>query len=189
MYSEDVERAIRVALHAHDGQTRKGSADPYVVHPIHIALVLTRHGAPDHVVQAGLLHDVVEDCDGWDVERIEAEFGAEVAEIVAELTEDKTRSWEERKRAGIEKVATMSADAATVKAADKLHNLSSMVRDLARSESPDAFWSHFNGGRDRTLSMARELVEALAPRVGEDLARSLRATVDMLASIDRERRA
>ena len=189
MYSEDVERAIRTALEAHAGQTRKGTDHPYAVHPIHIALLLTRHGAAEHVIQAGLLHDVVEDCDGWDLVRLETEFGTEVTAIVAELTEDKGRTWEERKRAGIDKVATMSPDAATIKAADKLHNLTAMVRDLAAAESAETFWSPFNGGRERTIEMARELIAALAKRVSADLARALEETVDRLEALDGDRRS
>lgn len=183
LYSEGVERAIRTALEAHAGQTRKGTDHPYVVHPIHIALLLTRHGAPEHVIQAALLHDVVEDCDGWDLPRLESNFGTAVADIVAQLTEEKDRSWEERKRAGIDKVATMSAEAAMVKAADKLHNLTSMVRDLAAAESAEVFWAPFNGGRERTLEMADELVAALATRAPAELTAALERTLEQLRNV------
>ena len=179
--------AAAFALEAHAGQTRKGSGVPYACHLLQVAGLVLEHGGAAPQAAAAFLHDVVEDCDDWDLERLEGEFGAEVASIVAELTVDKGRSWEERKRAGVDKVATMSKEAATVKAADKLHNLTSMVRDLTLTTNPSDFWSSFNGGRARTIEMARELVEALATRVHEDLARSLRATLDMLEAVDQER--
>jgi hypothetical protein len=47
-------------------------------HCVHVALVLARLGYDDAVIAAGILHDVVEDCEGWTLERIEREFGAEV---------------------------------------------------------------------------------------------------------------
>ena len=186
MYSPSTERAIQVALEAHAGQTRKGEGDePYVVHPVHIALMLSREGADDATLQAALLHDVVEDSPNWMLEDLEREFGPRVASIVAELTEDKSKAWEERKRAGIEAVARCSSEAATIKAADKLHNLESMARNLASADDPATFWRPFHGGRDRTLAMSEEMVAALERRVAPALARALRATFDRLLEADR----
>ena len=135
-----------------------------MTHPAHVALILTRVGASKRAIQAGLLHDVVEDCDDWTEERVAQEFGAEVASIVAELTEDKERSWEERKLAAAEKALTMSPDGALVKAADQLHNLCSLREALEEAEHPDEVWAGFKGGRDETIRMARLLVEALTGR-------------------------
>lgn len=182
MYSELVERALRAAHAAHAGQRRKCAGEvPYVTHPVHVALVLARLGAAEHVVAAGVLHDVVEDCDGWDHARIEREFGVEVAAIVNELTEDKTRTWEERKQHGIAKARSMSAEAATVKAADKLHNLRTIVAELRSGEPAEQVWSRFRAGRERTIALSTELVEALAERVDPDLGRELRAAARELA--------
>ena len=165
MFDAGIERAIRTATAAHAGQTRKGSELPYITHPVHLALMLERAGAASVTVQAGLLHDVVEDCDDWTLERIEAEFGAEVTGIVAELTEDKTKSWEERKLAAAEKVATMSTEGALVKAVDQLHNLKALEDSLERAEDPAEVWCHFNGGREGTIDMATRLLESLTGRV------------------------
>lgn len=174
MFSSGVERAIAVAIEAHAGQLRRGRGSvPYVVHPLHIAIMLARWGMDEDLVTAGLLHDVVEDSDAWTLERIEAEFGAHLATIVGELTEDKSKSWEERKQSGIDKVARLSSQAATVKAVDKLHNLSSLLAELQGAEDPADVWGRFRGGRDGTLRVAREMVAALAARVDPRLAREL----------------
>jgi (p)ppGpp synthase/HD superfamily hydrolase len=184
MFSAGVERAIHVSLAAHAGQTRKGAADtPYVVHPIHVALLLARHGADEETVQAGLLHDVVEDCPGWPMTRIEREFGPRVAAIVADLTEDKSKSWEERKRWAVEHVAHMSPEAAAVKAADKLHNLSSLLAELRAAPDHAQVWAKFKGGRDRTLQMSAELVDALRGRAPRALAAELDATLVALREV------
>ncbi len=188
MYSQVIERALHVAIAAHEGQSRKGdSSSPYVTHPMHVALMLARFGLDDDVVAAGLLHDVVEDCPGWSVERVQAEFGTHVSGIVAQLTEEKSRSWPERKAQGIAKVPHMSPEAASVKACDKLHNLHSLVNQLRASPDPEIVWAKFNGGRERTLEMSRDLVEALALRVDAKIAKALRAALQSLYEISEER--
>lgn len=183
-FSPGVERAIRVALEAHAGQSRKAAPTvPYAVHPVHVALLLAASGADEEVVQAGLLHDVVEDCPDWDAGRLAAEFGPRVAGIVAELTEDKSLRWEERKRGAIEAVPGLSPAALWIKAIDKLHNLESLCACLEGAADPEAIWEHFTGGRERTLAMARGLVEALGGRVpplSPGLARALREVVGRL---------
>lgn len=189
MHSLAVERALGIALEAHAGQYRKGGGAPYAIHPLHVAILLARWGLDEELIVAGLLHDVVEDCEGWTQERIEAEFGPHVAAIVAELTEDKTRSWEERKAAGIAKVAGMSPQAASVKAADQIHNLHSLGAELRRSDSPAAVWAGFHGGREGTLRVAREMVRALSGRVDPRLARGLRRALREVEEADREQRA
>lgn len=167
VYSAATERAVRAALAAHDGQTRKGSDTPYVSHPIHVALLLARAGADETTIQAGVLHDVVEDCDDWTCERVSAEFGQGVAAIVDELTEDKGKTWEERKRYAADHVPDMRIEAVLVKAADKLHNLSSLLHDLQAAEAPEDVWEHFNRGPEQTLALARELVLNLRVRLSD----------------------
>jgi (p)ppGpp synthase/HD superfamily hydrolase len=179
VFDEGIERALRASEFAHRGQVRKGTDIPYVVHPIHVAIELARLGVDPLLIQAALLHDVVEDCThaGWDGDRVGREFGPVVAGIVAELTEDKSLTWEERKRAGIEHVAHMSDDARTVKAADKLHNLRSLAADLAAASDKSVIWARFKGGRDRTVALSRALVEALAQHVDPRLGQALRAAM------------
>jgi (p)ppGpp synthase/HD superfamily hydrolase len=172
--STSLERALRACIEAHEGQLRK-AADPapYAVHPLHMALLLARFGACEAVVEAALLHDTVEDSADWTAERLAAEFGDKVAAIVAELTEDKSLSWTERKELGIEHVEHMSADAVLVKGADKLHNLSSLAAELQTAADPQEVWADFKGGREATLAMSQALVEALAPRLPKNLAQEL----------------
>jgi (p)ppGpp synthase/HD superfamily hydrolase len=87
-------RAALFAARVHATHRRKGaSAEPSVNHVLKVAQILAEHGAPREAVLAGLLHDTVEDSAG-DPEpiteaRLAAEFGAAVAAIVAEVTDDK----------------------------------------------------------------------------------------------------
>ena len=56
-----IHKAIEFAVIAHQGQTRKGTDIPYIVHPFEVAQLLTAAGADESVIVAGLLHDTLED--------------------------------------------------------------------------------------------------------------------------------
>jgi len=173
-YSSSVERALQVCIDSHWGQFRKGGDGVhYAVHPIHMALILARVGVAEVVIQGALLHDVVEDCEGWTITRVRMEFGPEVAEVVDHLTEDKSLSWGERKQWAIDHVPRMCDESVLVKAADKLHNLQSLAEQLLAAATPDEVWAHFTGGRDKTLAMDRRVVAALQERVPEALGEQL----------------
>jgi len=79
-----VEKALDLAIKAHDGQKRK-SGEPYIVHPILVATITAVVSAEEIMVIAALLHDVVEDT-SYTLEDIKELFGADVAHIVDGLT-------------------------------------------------------------------------------------------------------
>jgi Domain of unknown function (DUF6946)/HD domain len=60
-YSAAFDRALTLASIVHNGAMRKGTLIPYIMHPVHVARLLERHGFSEDVVFAGLLHDVLED--------------------------------------------------------------------------------------------------------------------------------
>jgi hypothetical protein len=77
-----LERAIVIAAEAHAGMTDKAGA-PYILHPLRLMLALS--DASDRIV--AVLHDVVEDCDGWTLARIRSEgFSEEVIEALESVT-------------------------------------------------------------------------------------------------------
>ena len=77
-------KALELSLEAHKGQTRK-SGEPYIVHPILVAAITAKVSNDEMMVQAALLHDVVEDTD-YTIEELEHEFGYDVAHMVEGLT-------------------------------------------------------------------------------------------------------
>jgi len=77
-------KALELSLEAHKGQTRK-SGEPYIVHPILVAAITAKVSNDEMMVQAALLHDVVEDTD-YTIEELEDEFGYDVAHMVEGLT-------------------------------------------------------------------------------------------------------
>ena len=103
MHISLIEKSIRVATSAHEGQTRKGDEVPYITHPFMVAMKLTRHGFSDTVVSAALVHDVLEDTEVSE-EELRRELGDAVVDIVLSVTNDDTLSWEEKKKRYIETV-------------------------------------------------------------------------------------
>lgn len=92
-----VTKALEFAIEAHKGQLRKGDGKPYIVHPVNVAMILTKLNLPDQVIAAGLLHDTVEDTN-TSIKDIEVNFGSMVAKVVDDLTEkDKSLPWKVRK--------------------------------------------------------------------------------------------
>ncbi len=77
-------KALELSLTAHDGQTRK-SGEPYIVHPILVAAITAKVSNDETMVQAALLHDVVEDTT-FTIEELEENFGDDVAHMVEGLT-------------------------------------------------------------------------------------------------------
>jgi len=77
-------KALDLALTAHDGQVRK-SGEPYIVHPILVAAITAKISNDETMVQAALLHDVVEDTN-FTIEDLEEKFGEDVAHMVEGLT-------------------------------------------------------------------------------------------------------
>ncbi|CAG9215848.1 Metal dependent phosphohydrolase [Paraburkholderia sabiae] len=129
-------RATAFAADKHRNQRRKDAdASPYINHPIALADVLANEGnvADEAVLVAALLHDTIEDTE-TSMEELVAQFGLEAADIVAEVTDDKSLPKAERKRLQVEHAATISGKAKLVKLADKICNL----RDIAGC--PPADW-------------------------------------------------
>ena len=184
-YTENYEEALRLAVVAHRQQTRKGSGLPYIIHPVHVSVILLRHGFSTDAAIAGLLHDVVED-QGYEMAQIREHFGPRVAGLVDALSEHKRdasgqkRPWGVRKREALEKVREASREAAAVKAADALHNAESFLEDLRRA-GPQ-IWQHFNEGPQHQLAYYRRIVEVSRERLGpHPLVDELNRAVDSLA--------
>lgn len=121
-------QCVQFAASKHQNQRRKNpNKTPYINHPINVATILAVEAGIDdkEVLQAAVLHDTVEDTETT-FEEIEFAFGKNVADIVREVTDDKTLPKQERKRLQIVHAKTSSKKAKLVKLADKLDNL----RDL-----------------------------------------------------------
>lgn len=187
-----IRRAYDFASHAHEGQTRK-SGHPYIVHPLTVAHLLAELHFDPVVIAAGLLHDVIEDCQ-VSADRLQQLFGREVALLVDGVTkleavekrvkEDSERVRDLQELESLRKLLIAMAEddirVIFIKLADRLHNMRTVDSLSTQSQQ----------------RMARETLEIFAPlanRLGiwiwkaelEDLAfRSLnRSMYDQLAGL------
>jgi len=134
-HMELVLQAAAFAAEKHRTQRRKDIDTPFINHPIQLAYILVQADVEDPVVlAAALLHDTIEDTQTTHDE-IEIVFGHEIANIVAECSDDKSLDKLERKQAQVDKAAHVSTRAKLVKLADKIANVSDI------DGAPPAGWS------------------------------------------------
>ena len=156
-------KAIEFSTNAHLGHFRKGSKTPYITHPFEVAKILASVVDPETneaLICAGLLHDTVEDTDTT-IEVIRKEFGEAVAVLVASESEDKSLSWEIRKRNTIEFLKKdANRDMLILACADKLANLRNIKADYAKIG--DEVWEIFVRGKEDQGWYYKSIVESLA---------------------------
>ncbi|MDR3305965.1 MAG: bifunctional (p)ppGpp synthetase/guanosine-3',5'-bis(diphosphate) 3'-pyrophosphohydrolase [Clostridiales Family XIII bacterium] len=122
-----IESAYKKAEQMHEGQLRK-SGEPYLIHPVEVAKILTDLGMDERTIVAGLLHDAVEDTP-YSIEDLQKDFGHEVAFLVNGVTKLGSlvyESKEERQAENLRKMfLAISKDIRVliIKLADRLHNL------------------------------------------------------------------
>lgn len=140
----------------HKSQNRKypGVEVPYVSHVAGVASILSRHGFAEEVVAAGALHDVMEDC-GITYAELTEKFGGVVADLVRHVSEeDKSLSWEERKRAYLEHFSKKPWEAQAITLADKIDNFQSIIVCAKSFGDP---WAMFKRGKASQIDRFRDL--------------------------------
>ena len=175
--TERFARAVDYARTAHTGQTRKGTAIPYITHLLGVAALVLEFGGDEDQAIAGLLHDTLEDCGAHHEPIIRQHFGDRVADIVLACTDGtaedkgthtdpgaKRRDWLARKQAYLAHLAQASDDVLLVSACDKLHNARSIVQDIEDPSVGLAVFERFTAGRDGTLWYYRTLLQPFMAR-------------------------
>ena len=149
---ELVRRAYAFAEKAHAHQVRK-SGDPYFCHPCAVAVILADLMLDASTIAAGLLHDVVEDCEGVTSEMIGQEFGQEIELLVDGVTKLNQLDFSSREEAKAETLRKMFLAMAKdirvvlIKLADRLHNMRTL-----KFKAPD-----------RQRAIAQETLDIYAP--------------------------
>src|ERR1700752_4531893 len=129
---QEVDRELLIqgfgfAARAHEGQQRQ-SGEPFIMHPVGVAIICARLRFDEQKIAAALLHDVVEDT-GTSLETIRTEFGDEIAALVDGVTKLTRVQFQSREQAEAENyrkmVVAMAEDVRVIliKLADRLHNL------------------------------------------------------------------
>ena len=136
-----IDRAIEFATKAHAGQFRKGTKRPYIVHPIEVGDIVSTMTTDEEVISAAILHDTIEDCSGVSQRILPQTFSERVASMVAQESEDKSRTWMERKTATIEHLRTAPREVQMIGLADKLSNMRDIDRDYPIAG--EELWNRF----------------------------------------------
>src|SRR5947209_2646703 len=146
-----IRKAYELSERYHAGQMR-ASGEPYLIHPIEVAMVLAEMKMDPQAIAAGLLHDSVEDT-SITIEEIEKQFGEQVAHIVEGVTKISKidfASGEERQAENVRKMLLAMVDdirVVIIKLADRLHNMRTL--------------QHLP--RERQEAIARETLDIYAP--------------------------
>lgn len=184
-----IQKAIKFATKTHEvyqKQKRKGKDVSYITHPLTVGIILSRIGASDDVVCAGILHDTIEDSipeKKVTLEMLEERFGKAVAQMVLDVTEtDKSLPWEERKKQAVQHIKTFSHDSLLVKSADVISNLAEILDDYARYG--DQVFLNFNAPKEKNFEYKLKVIAAILQRWPENpLAEDLRELEKKVKSI------
>ena len=138
-----IDKAIAFAMTAHEGQLRKGTRLPYILHPMEVGMIVSRMTNDIEIIAAAILHDTVEDCEGVTPDRIREEFGERVASMVCRESEDKNLSWKERKAHTLDHLKKETIEGVKLIAlGDKLSNIRSLHHDY--EWVGEELWERFN---------------------------------------------
>ena len=161
---DKIDKAFEFATIKHQGQYRKGTKIPYIVHLYDVYMLLKEENAPIDVLIGGILHDTIEDTDTQEDEIIE-NFGDRVASYVKCESEDKSLPYMERKRQHMEKLSKENDEVKLINCADKLSNLRAIYLDYCYID--EEFFKRFNGSKEEIktyYSLALSALKSLKRR-------------------------
>lgn len=143
-------QSISFSAKKHRYQRRKGGdAEPYINHPLEVANLIASVGKIEdyEILMAAVLHDTVEDTETTAEELTEL-FGENVCKMVLEVTDDKSLPKKERKLLQIEHAPHLSFGAKHVKLADKISNVTDVLKNPPDGWSEERKTEYINWARD-----------------------------------------
>lgn len=169
-YTLRIEKAIKTAATLHKDQFRKDGT-PYFSHPYSVAVILSEYTDDEDIIIAGLMHDTIEDVEGYTYEKLKESFGKRVADIVDGVTEEKWRGYkevpkperikmfEELLQRNLDKIERAGPESILVAGADKIHNLSSLIEGTKKDG--ESYINNFKSNVGQKLRFHRELLMLL----------------------------
>ncbi|HEY6397452.1 MAG TPA: HD domain-containing protein [Solirubrobacteraceae bacterium] len=160
--------AIAYAERMHTGQHRADGA-PFILHPLEVASLLHDAGAPDHLIAAGVMHDLIEKTD-VSASELQEQFGRRITRLVLAVSDDdKISGYAKRKASLRQQVADAGNEALTLFAADKLSKLRELRREHAVDSRDSATPVRVRALRARRLKHYRRSLTLLEDRLAESL--------------------
>lgn len=183
-FSPKIYKAINTAAHLHDVQKRKGDGLPYIIHPFAVTLILMEYTEDEDVLIAGILHDTIEDT-AYTKEQMQQDFGQRVTQFVLEVTEPpKPLAWQQRKDGYLQHLAGASYESKLICAADKLHNLQSMLA-VVQKFGQNAYKS-FNAPIDKKLWFYEECLKILKndEKIPKEITKAIENSLEAIKTFD-----
>ncbi len=129
--------AVAYASRMHADQ-RRADGTPFILHPLEVATLLYYAGAPDHLIAAGVMHDLIEKA-GVSASEMRERFGSRITELVLAVSDDdQITGYAKRKAALRRQVSHAGDDALALFAADKLSKLRELRRETAADPTAGA---------------------------------------------------
>ena len=188
MYTFLIQEAINKAAELHRGQVRKGGGLPYIVHPFSAAMILLDYTNDDNIIAAGLLHDVLEDVEDYNFKDLKRDFGEKIATIVKEGSQEGQdlgkENWRERKESYLRHLGNASHEAMMVCAADKIHNLISLI-EAYKKRGKEVF-KKFNAPINEKMEFYGKVLEILQRRLDNKIVQEFSSVYQKAENILRE---
>lgn len=166
-----INKAIQFATLAHANQTRKMTETPYILHCLEAGTIAaslsTENGKINSdVVSAAILHDTIEDAN-VSYELLKEMFNEKIASLVEAQSENKSKTWIERKEDTIEFLKiNKSKEVEIATLADKLSNMRSINRDY--KTMGEELWKKFNAGKESQHWYYNSIAEAFSQVTNSD---------------------
>ena len=179
-YSLRLQHAINIATIWHQGQARKADKLPYIIHPFAVMIIASEYTKDEDILIAALLHDTLEDTK-YTLNDLTADFGPKIAKIVKEVSEVKTDendqrlSWDNRKTEYLNTLRTACSGALLIAAADKIHNLDSLV--AAYRAQGESMWKKFNSPADKKIWVYEQTYQIIKQRLKNPIVQKLAKTL------------
>jgi hypothetical protein len=170
-YSDRINHALAYAAKHHDQQVRRGTRSPYLTRYANVAVILSRYGADDDMVVAGILHDVVSDGvrGGMTPDviagRVGEKFGGVALDLAIAATERRVDADgvelapDERRDDLLERLSAVPDRARWLVAADALHEAGTLLAELRRTEFPESVWNRTP--REQGVEWLRRVLDRL----------------------------
>lgn len=170
-----IEGAIKLCSELHRNQTRKNeNKTPYNTHLFSVALLISQITDDEDIIIAGLMHDSLEDVEGYTYEKLSNDCGKRVAEIVGGVTEtreyrdleNKELRWLKTREEYLKNLKIAPNESAIVSLADCLHNTESFLEG-AKDEG-EMFFKRFGSSLKNKYLFNLERIKIIKEKIGEN---------------------
>ena len=195
IFTERLRNTLDLAATLHRNHKRIGKGEiPYITHLIGVALILIENDAEEDTVVAGLMHDTVEDIEGYEFENLENDCGIRVREIVEVLTEprefhkdlSKKDKWVKSKTVYLKQIEYCDSQTAMVSAADKIHNLGTILSSY--KEGDEVTIERFGPiGLKGQIWFASEVYKTISEKIPSGMSKKFLNLIEDLTKIYKEK--